>query len=128
MGAIIEPIHLDPSVKFATVLDPGKTNFFQAFLATTPGHPIIKRSLQTTLEYYQGLRKLHGPMGTSTLKDAYDDVMFQKNYSNDPAESNGSKGENLKKGREETTQDREETRLVASRLRKLRTLNVKDEN
>ena len=65
---------LDADVAFATALEPEKINFFQAFMAAAPQHPILKEALRVMLAYYEGTHKLHGWMGTSTLKDAYDAV------------------------------------------------------
>ena len=72
--AVIEPLALDADVGFATAFEPQKTNFFQAFIAAAPRHPILTEALRIMLAYYEGTHKLHGLMGTSTLKDAHDAV------------------------------------------------------
>lgn len=75
---VADPPTFDAPVNFATVREPAEgyhvPGFFQAFLATTPGHPVLRTALYTMLEYYNGTRTLQGDMGTSTLKDAYDIV------------------------------------------------------
>ncbi|GMI24670.1 hypothetical protein TeGR_g13997 [Tetraparma gracilis] len=76
--AVIEPLALDADVGFSTAFEPAKINFFQAFLAAAPRHPILKEALPIMLAYYEGTHTLHGDMGTSTLKDAYDAVPKDK--------------------------------------------------
>ena len=58
MATVLEPSHLDPG-------------FFETFLATTPGHPVLRAALNTMLEYYNDTRTLRMNMSTSILKDAY---------------------------------------------------------
>lgn len=48
----------------------GKNNLFQAFLATSPGHPVLKLAFQKMLDYYERRLDLHGGLGVSTLGDA----------------------------------------------------------
>lgn len=74
---VIEPIKLDPTITFSSVLSgfPNWDQFFQAFLATTPQHPVLKEALQIMLRYYEGNHTIRGKnVGTSTLKDAYDAI------------------------------------------------------
>jgi mannosyltransferase OCH1-like enzyme len=80
--AVIEPLALDADVGFSTAFEaPGnavETNLFQSFLAAAPRHPILKEALRIMLAYYEWTHKLHGEMGTSTLKDAHDAVPKDK--------------------------------------------------
>ena len=74
---VIQPIKLDSSITFSSVLSgyPNLDQFFQAFLAATPGHPVLAKALQIMLDYYEGKHAIRGKnVGTSTLKDAYDAV------------------------------------------------------
>ena len=78
---VIQPIKLDSSITFSSVLSgyPNWDQFFQAFLAATPGHPVLAQALQIMLDYYEGKHALRGKnVGTSTLKDAYDAVEDSK--------------------------------------------------
>ena len=71
---MIKLLPLDADVGFLPAFEPRKTNFSQAFIAAAPQHPIFKEALRIMLAYYEGTHKLHGWMGTSTLKDAHDAV------------------------------------------------------
>ena len=74
---VIQPIKLDSIITFSSVLSgyPNLDQFFQAFLAATPGHPVLAKALQIMLDYYEGKHAIRGKnVGTSTLKDAYDAV------------------------------------------------------
>ena len=78
---VIQPIKLDRNITFSSVLSgyPNLDQFFQAFLAATPGHPVLAKALQIMLDYYEGKHALRGKnVGTSTLKDAYDAVEERK--------------------------------------------------
>mmetsp|Transcript_10442 Transcript_10442/g.29367 ORF Transcript_10442/g.29367 Transcript_10442/m.29367 type:complete len:355 (-) Transcript_10442:43-1107(-) len=78
---VIQPIRLDPTIAFSSVLSgyPNLDQFFQAFLAATPGHPVLAEALQIMLDYYEGKHAIRGKnVGTSTLKDAYDAVEENK--------------------------------------------------
>ena len=78
---VIRPIKLDRSITFSSVLSgyPNLDQFFQAFLAATPGHPVLAKALQIMLDYYEGKHAIRGKnVGTSTLKDAYDAVEERK--------------------------------------------------
>ena len=70
---VVNIVNLEPEITFSTASS-GNDQFFQAWLACAPRHPVIAKGLQFTLEYYQGKRELHGLMGTSVLKDAFDAV------------------------------------------------------
>jgi len=73
----IRPIRLNATITFSSVLSgyPNFDQFFQAFLATTPQHPVLGEALQIMLRYYTGSHALRGKnVGTSTLWDAYDAV------------------------------------------------------
>jgi mannosyltransferase OCH1-like enzyme len=75
MGAV-EAIVLPDNIFFSTVLESNEQNFFQSFLASTPGNPILRKALDVMLSYYAGTqyryrRKGFTGMGTATLKDAY---------------------------------------------------------
>jgi Glycosyltransferase sugar-binding region containing DXD motif len=74
---------LDPNTTFATILVHRDSahlgNFFQAFMATTPRHPILERYLQLFLEHYQGKRVVkRGPLGVILLRQAFDDVILNQ--------------------------------------------------
>jgi mannosyltransferase OCH1-like enzyme len=49
---VIKPLQMDPNVSFSTVRDSLLGYFFQAFLAATPGHPVLRENLNTMMEYY----------------------------------------------------------------------------
>jgi hypothetical protein len=73
----IQPIRLNATITFSSVLSgyPNFDQFFQAFLATTPKHPVLGEALQIMLRYYTGSHTIRGKnVGTSTLWDAYDAV------------------------------------------------------
>ena len=53
----------------------GKNNLFQAWLATSPGHPVLKLAFQKMLDYYERRLDLHGGLGVSTLGDALAELM-----------------------------------------------------
>lgn len=70
---VVQPVPLDETYtyKFVTVHESAAyMNFFQAFIASAPKHPILHKALGNMLEHYQG-RKFSGNMGPSTLKAAY---------------------------------------------------------
>ena len=78
---VIQPVRLDSSIAFSSVLSgyPKLDQFFQAFLAAKPGHPVLAEALQIMLQYYEGNHSIRGKnVGTSTLKDAYDAVEESK--------------------------------------------------
>ena len=50
-------------------------NFFQAFIASTPRNPILKRYLELFEMHYHGLLDIHGPLGVILLRKAHDDVV-----------------------------------------------------
>ena len=52
----------------------GENNLFQAFIASSPWHPVLKRALELMLDYYEGRYQRHGMMGVSTLGDALVEV------------------------------------------------------
>jgi mannosyltransferase OCH1-like enzyme len=49
---VVRPLRMDPKVSFSTVQDSLLGYFFQAFLAATPGHPVLRENLNTMMEYY----------------------------------------------------------------------------
>lgn len=49
---VVKPIRIDPKVSFCTVRDTLRGFFFQAFLAVTPRHPVLKQNLKTVMEFY----------------------------------------------------------------------------
>jgi mannosyltransferase OCH1-like enzyme len=49
---VVKPLQMDPNVSFSTVQDSLLGYFFQAFLAATPGHPVLRENLRTMMEYY----------------------------------------------------------------------------
>lgn len=67
----INPVLLGPNVTFSSVREKEIKNFFQAFLASTPGHPVMRETLRIVLAYYEGKHKLHGAMGPSTMGDGF---------------------------------------------------------
>jgi hypothetical protein len=74
MEAVILPDH----IIFSTVLEKNEQNFFQSFLASAPGNPILRKTMDVMLGHYEGTHEIKRPgrvysgMGTATLKDAYD--------------------------------------------------------
>jgi hypothetical protein len=89
---VIEPINLDRKnqyygngtyISFATAKEaPGIKNdkgFFQAFLASTPHHPIMRRALNNTLDYFEGRYKPRGSLwGVSVIADAHDSMSLHE--------------------------------------------------
>lgn len=69
---VIKPVELAFNVTFATSLDAPKTGFFQAFLASSPGHAVLREALKNMIAYYERTRHFSGWMGVQTLKDAFD--------------------------------------------------------
>jgi len=70
---VTQALQLKDDIQFATCLHPNGKEFFQAFLAATARHPILKNALDKMLAYYNGQLVLHGDyMGTSTLFNAFD--------------------------------------------------------
>ena len=65
----------DKEVTFSTVIDLKESAFFQAFLAATPRHPIIKTALKVIQAYYDSpyrtTKGIGTPMGPLTLAAAY---------------------------------------------------------
>ncbi len=73
---VVKPLQLDPSVSFSTARDHLFGYFFQAFLAATPGHPVLRENLHTFMEFYfdqKGIcfEKARGVMGPCTLMKAW---------------------------------------------------------
>jgi hypothetical protein len=75
----VHPVSPANSVRFTTVKGCGwpKKGFFQAFSASAPGHPILKKSLDILLEVYQGKRKRKGWIGPETMQIAYEQYMTE---------------------------------------------------
>ena len=69
---------LAPETEFATVhvhsMSQHPTGFFQAFLAATPRHVVIRAYLEDFLEYYRGNLSIEGPLGVLLLRHAFDRV------------------------------------------------------
>ena len=69
---------LSPTTEFATIQVYPKSNqvggFFQAFIAATPGHLVLREYLHVFLEYYQSQEVVHGFLGVLFLRKAYDRV------------------------------------------------------
>jgi len=69
---VVKPFITAPSTTFSTVRqDNTPDEFFQAFMASTPRHPILKKAIELMLSYYNGSYAFRKYMGTSTLYDAY---------------------------------------------------------
>ena len=100
LGAL-EAVKLEPNCTFATVKEAVKDfncqkgcpkdpemlaviqeqlwkahegNFFQAFLASAPGHPILRGALKYMLLHYQGKKSAQGMLGVNTLGTAYKEI------------------------------------------------------
>jgi len=56
-------------------------NFFQAFTAATPQHPVLLRYLQLFLDHYEGRLTVQGPLGVILLKRAYDEIQKEQEQS-----------------------------------------------
>ena len=76
-GPVLRPAIPRPPVTFASVLAANQRTLAQGFIATTPRHPILELSLKDMIEYFAGTRTLHGLLGPSLMKDAYDEVKLQ---------------------------------------------------
>jgi len=74
---VIDPPTFDAPVTFATIHEPVglNTGFFQAFLASVPGHPVLRAALDAMLDYYELRTRPKYKMGTITLKYAYNKVL-----------------------------------------------------
>ena len=78
---VIEAIIFDEAVTFATVKEAyqpahedKEPDFFQAFLASTPGHPVLRRTLDAMLDYYTNdasLLRAQFSSGLGTIKMQY---------------------------------------------------------
>ena len=72
---VIEPVLLEDDITFSSVREELKRkkafNFFQAFLASAPNHPVLRETTRIMLDYYEGRHTLHGFMGVSTMGDGY---------------------------------------------------------
>ena len=72
---VIEPVLLEDDITFSSVREELKRkkafNFFQAFLASAPNHPVLRETTRIMLGYYEGRHTLHGFMGVSTMGDGY---------------------------------------------------------
>jgi mannosyltransferase OCH1-like enzyme len=73
---VIQPVILDANVSFSTAQnDAWSGNFFQAFLAATPGHPVLKDNLYALVDYKFGNRTkwqhCNGLMGPCTLMHSW---------------------------------------------------------
>ena len=72
---VIEPVLLEDEITFSSVREELKRkkafNFFQAFLASAPNHPVLRETSRIMLDYYEGRHTLHGFMGVSTMGDGY---------------------------------------------------------
>jgi hypothetical protein len=71
---------LNEATTFATVKvhfqSKHKGAFFQAFMAATPKHPVIRRYVELFLDYYQGrLPDVKGPLGVILLRRAFDEIL-----------------------------------------------------
>ena len=73
---------LHTETKFVTTLVHKDSNhhgmFFQAFIGSTPQHPILKRYLELFVLYYEGKIDVSGPLGVYFLRMAYNDIMGNK--------------------------------------------------
>ena len=73
---------LHTQTKFVTALVHKDSNhhgmFFQAFIGSTPQHPILKRYLELFVLYYEGKVDVSGPLGVYFLRMAYNDVVGDK--------------------------------------------------
>ncbi|KAL3789828.1 hypothetical protein ACHAW5_011251 [Stephanodiscus triporus] len=70
---------IDPRTEFVTTYVHVDSNhrgmFFQAFIGSTPRHPILRRYLELFVLYYEGEVDVGGPLGVYLLRMAYDDVV-----------------------------------------------------
>ena len=70
---------VDVGTEFVTTLVHEDSNhrggFFQAFIGSTGGHPILRRYLELFVDYYEGRVDVRGPLGVYLLRMAYDDVV-----------------------------------------------------
>jgi hypothetical protein len=71
---VVRVPELPPRTEFATVAVASMVEFFQAFLAVAPRHPILNISMQVMIDYYEGSHDLtdgYQFMGTSTMREAF---------------------------------------------------------
>jgi hypothetical protein len=74
----MEAVVFPDNIFFTTVLESNEQNFFQSFLASTPGNPILRKAMDVMLGHYEGTHhvrqkgRVYSGMGTAALKDAYD--------------------------------------------------------
>jgi len=59
----------------------GKNNLFQAFIASSPANPVLKRAMDLMVDHYEDRYEVHGNMGVSTLGDALADVLSAESSS-----------------------------------------------
>lgn len=78
---VIEPFAVPENTYFVTVDQPAMNNFFQAFVASTPRHPILKKNLEKIIALAKGEIHLElvGPnkvtfVGPETMKMAYEET------------------------------------------------------
>lgn len=79
-----------PKTEFVTTLVHKDSNhhggFFQAFIGSTRGHPILKRYLELFVLYYEGKVSVSGPLGVYFLRMAHDDILGGKKKGDDSIE------------------------------------------
>ena len=63
--------HFSPRVTFVTVYESSLVAFFQAFIAVTPHHPIIREALNVFVELYSGRQTFPHNFGTHVTRQAY---------------------------------------------------------
>jgi mannosyltransferase OCH1-like enzyme len=73
---VVKPLRIHPNISFSTVRDSSFGYFFRAFLAATPGHPVLRENLNTMMEYYfekKGIcfEKEQAVVGPCTLMQAW---------------------------------------------------------
>ena len=69
---VIEPYVHNSTILFTTVMDWDNIGIFQAFLASSPGHPVIKANLDVMLLFYKHhFSERTFIMGPMTLVEAY---------------------------------------------------------
>jgi hypothetical protein len=71
---VVQPVPLDNTTfNFVTVHETAAyMNFFQAFIASTANHPILKQALENMLIHYQDNSAFRGNLGPVTLHSAYE--------------------------------------------------------
>mmetsp|Transcript_2806 Transcript_2806/g.4061 ORF Transcript_2806/g.4061 Transcript_2806/m.4061 type:complete len:416 (-) Transcript_2806:229-1476(-) len=67
----LEPLKPEPHIDFITAIDPHKKGFFQAVLATSPSHPVLKLTFDSMINdwYFNPVMAKHNMTGNTSTFD-----------------------------------------------------------